>query len=77
MSSLYAMGSNFVARIPHISRMWDDIILELFEDIKTELDQRWEMAMTSVPALEELPDPQDDRQEEVIEELEDFDVIKD
>jgi hypothetical protein len=71
------MVSNFVAHIPHILHMWDDIILELFEDIKTELDQWGQMEMTLVSALEELTDPQDDRQKEVIGELEEFDVIKD
>ena len=75
MGSLYSMGSNFIARIPHISRMWDAIIVELFEQIMRTLDQQGEMAMTSVAALEVLADPQDDRQEEAIEELVEFDVI--
>ena len=69
------MGSNSIARIPHISRMWDEIIVELFEQILLQLNQRGEMAMTSVAALEVLADPQDDRQEEATEELVEFDVI--
>ena len=89
MSSLNRLGpNNFVARIPHISRMWDDIIVELFEDIKVELELRDAMTMTSVadlspllvhhrPDLDVLPEPESDGQEETIEELVEFDVIKD
>jgi hypothetical protein len=67
--------------------MWDDIIVELFEDIKVELELRDAMTMTSVadlspllvhhrPDLDVLPEPESDGQEEATEELE-FDVIKD
>ena len=69
MSLLYSMGSHSIARIPHISRMWVEIIVELFEQIMLELSFRGEMTMTSVAVLEVLADPQDDRQEEEIEGL--------
>ena len=78
MSSLNCLGSNnFVARIPHISRMWDDIIVKLFADIKTELNLQADMTTTTVGDLDVLPEPEGGRQEEVIEELEEFDVVKD
>jgi hypothetical protein len=91
MSSINCLGSNnFVARIPHISRMWDDIIVELFKDIIVELKLREETTMTSVadlalssllvhhrPDLHVLSEPEIDGQEEAIEELVEFDVIKD
>ena len=91
MSSLNWLGpNNFVARIPHISRMWDDIIVELFEDIKVELKLQDAMTMKSLadlalspllvhhrPDLDVLPEPESDGQEEATEELVEFDVIKD
>jgi hypothetical protein len=70
--------------------MWDDIIVELFEDIKVEIKLRDAMTMTSVadldlspllvhhrPDLDVLPEPESDGQEEATEELVEFDVIKD
>jgi hypothetical protein len=73
---------------PHISHMWDDIIVELFEDIKAELKLRDEMTMTSVAdldlspllvhhPLDVLPELEGDGQEEAIEENVEFDVTKD
>ena len=57
--------------------MWDDIIVKLFADIKTELNLQADMTTTTVGDLDVLPEPEGGRQEEVIEELEEFDVVKD
>jgi hypothetical protein len=38
ISTWHPVGSNWVDRVPHISRMWDEIIYDLFQDIKVELD---------------------------------------
>jgi hypothetical protein len=76
MNTLHPVGSNWIARIPHISRMWDAIIIELFENIKVEVGTLY-VPPTPEVSLGLLPDTDDDVPHQVEEEVEEYDVIGD
>ena len=49
ISTLHSVGSNKIARIPHISRMWHEAILSLFRDISREVPVDLTAAADPVP----------------------------
>ncbi len=74
MSTMHRAGSNYVARIPHISRMWDAIIVDLFGRIKVEVGAAYVHAAPE-GSLGLLPDIADDIPHQVEEEVEEYYVI--
>jgi len=46
---LHSVGSNKIARIPHVSRMWHEAILSLFRDISREVPVDLTVAVDPVP----------------------------
>ena len=75
---MHRVGSNWIARIPHVSRMWDAIIFDLFQDIKeslkVELDTPLDLTSASETSLGLLPDTLEDVPPEVVEDVEEYDV---
>ncbi len=74
MSTLHRVGSHYVARIPHISRMWDEIIFDLFERIKVEVGTPY-VHTAPEGSLGLLTDTAGDVPHQVEEEVEEYDVI--
>jgi len=78
MSTMHRVGSNYVARIPHISRMWDAIIFDLFEDIKVAVAEVGTPCVYTAAeaSLGLLPGTVDDVPHQVEEEVEEYWVIE-
>ena len=70
ISTCHSIGPNFISRIPHVSRMWDEIIVDLFDDIKVELDITLDTYSVSVTNTGLLPDTDQDAPIELLEEVE-------
>ena len=75
ISTLYCVGCNRIARIPHVSRMWHELILNLFRDIKIELGAPADLTAAADASLPLWSDTYDGGSPETEEEDVEWQVI--